>query len=314
MIDVVCTGILVADVIVKPVDTIPDKGLLKRVDSIELFSGGNAMTSALNISKMGLKSAIVGKIGNDYFGNVLTDILKKNNVNCESLAVSQTAQTSSSVALSSEDGERTFLHCVGANGEFSVSDINFDVIEKAKAVFVTGSFLMDTFDGKETMEFLKKCNEMGKMTALDVCWDSLGRWGTLLEMSYPYIDVFMPSIDEAKMLSDKEDYEEMCLDFMNKGVKSVVLKIGKTGCYVKETKDKKGVLIPALKNVSCVDTTGAGDSFCSGWLTAYLKTNDFLFSAEFANAVGARCVMAKGATTGIISYEETLKFLEEHKC
>ena len=77
MFDVACVGILVADVIVKPVCEMPKKGILSPVDSIELFSGGNAMTASINLRKMGLSSAIVGMVGNDMFGEFLKSCLKR---------------------------------------------------------------------------------------------------------------------------------------------------------------------------------------------------------------------------------------------
>ncbi len=313
MIDIACVGILVADVITKPVDELPDKGLLGLVDSIGLFSGGNAMTASINIKKLGLKSAVVGKIGNDPFGDFLENCLKKAEVNTDSLSRDDNAQTSTSVALSSSDGERTFLHCVGANGTFCIDDVNWKVIEDAKIVFVTGAYLLNTFDGAQTVEFLKKCKEMGKTTALDVCWDSKGRWGKLLNDAMPYIDIFMPSIDEAKMIAEKEDVDEIADDFFDKGVSKVVIKLGSVGCYIRESKDGEAKVLPSYKNIKVVDTTGAGDSFCSGFLSALARGKSFEECAAFANAVGAHCCMAKGATTGIKSYEEILKFMEENK-
>ena len=68
---VACVGILVADVMTKPVDEVPEKGLLSQVDAIELYSGGNAMTAAVNMRKMGVESYIVGKVGEDMFGTFL---------------------------------------------------------------------------------------------------------------------------------------------------------------------------------------------------------------------------------------------------
>ena len=311
MIDVACVGILVADVITKPVDEIPEKGLLGLVDSIELFSGGNAMTAAINIKKIGLNSAVIGKIGNDPFGDFLEGCLDKSGVDTRGISRDEKVQTSTSVALSSSDGERTFLHCVGANGTFSVDDVNWDVVDESKIVFVTGTYLLNTFDGKQTVEFLKKCKEKGKTTALDVCWDSKGKWGELLNDAMPYIDIFMPSIDEAKMIAGKEEPEEMADVFFQRGVKKVVIKLGKDGCYVRESKDSEGIVVPSYK-VKAVDTTGAGDSFCSGFLSAYAKGNSFLECAQFANATGAHNVMAKGATTGIKSYEEIVEFMKNN--
>jgi sugar/nucleoside kinase (ribokinase family) len=318
MIDVICVGILVADILVKPVSGVPDKGLLGLVDSIELFSGGNAMTAALNLSKMGFKSAVAGKIGGDFFGTYLKSLLVENGVNIESLSEDENIQTSASAALSSADGERTFLHCIGANGEFSLSDIDWEVVERSKTVFVTGTFLLDSFDGVPTLKFLKKCKEMGKTTVLDVCWDSRNRWGGVLEVSYPYIDIFLPSISEAEMLSGYPDAAQAADYFIERGVGKVVIKLGKDGAYAKEA-GRPGKFFSACGNVKVVDTTGAGDSFCSGFLAAYSKGESFFDCVRFANAAGTMCVMSKGAAGWGRPYCEILEFgkkflMEEQGC
>jgi sugar/nucleoside kinase (ribokinase family) len=312
MIDVMCAGILVADILVKPVESVPGKGLLGLVDSIELFSGGNAMTAALNLSKMGFKSAVAGKIGGDFFGAYLKSLLVENGVNTESLAVDENIQTSASAALSSADGERTFLHCIGANGAFSLSDIDFKTVERSKIVFVTGTFLLDGFDGAPTTEFLKKCKETGKITASDVCWDSRGRWGAALEPSYPYIDIFLPSIAEAEMLSGYSDAGAAADYFIGKGVGKVIIKLGKDGAYAREA-GRGGRLLPACANVKAVDTTGAGDSFCSGFLAAYSMGESFFDCVRLANAAGAMCVMSKGAAGWGRPYGEMVHTLSHIK-
>ena len=132
MIDVACIGILVADIIAKPVDRIPNKGLLGLIDSITMHSGGCAMSAAVDMAKIGLKTAVLGKVGKDSFGEFLRNTLIENNVNVDGLAVGENMQTSASIVLSNSDGERTFLHCIGANGTFGENDINWEVIEKSK--------------------------------------------------------------------------------------------------------------------------------------------------------------------------------------
>ena len=211
-----------------------------------------------------------------------------------------------------ETGERSFLHCVGANAAFSVSNVDFSVIEECDLVFVTGTYLMDTFDGAETVEFLKRCKEMGKTTFLDVCWDAKGRWGEVLDSAMPYIDYFMPSIDEAVNIAKCDDLEGMADTFMSKGVKNVVIKTGKTGSYMRLSDWKTGKTYPSLHGVTAVDTTGAGDSFCSGFLSAFARDLEPEECIRIANTTGAMCVTAKGATTGIRSYEETLEFMKAH--
>lgn len=310
---VACVGILVADVIVDPVSSTPKHGEGMSVNSITLHNGGNAMTASINLSKLGVESYIVGKVGTDMFGDYLKGCLDRQNVDVSGLKSDPTVQTSASVLLIDPTGERSYFHCVGANGTFSIDDIDMSVIEKSDLVFVTGSFLLSTFDGVQTMEFLKKCKEMGKTTFLDVCWDSSDRWGEVINMAMPYIDVFMPSVDEAALISQKEDPEEMADVFFKNGVGSVVIKLGSKGCYIRERKDSKSVIIPSYKVDNVADTTGAGDSFCSGFLASYARDVDFEECARFANATGAFCVMEKGATSGIKSYDEILDFVNKRK-
>ena len=313
MFDIACIGILVADVLVKPVDALPHKGLLELVESIELFSGGNAMTAAINLKKLGFEPAVIGKVGRDPFGDFLTGLLDKNGINSAGVAVDGHVQTSASVALSNADGERTFLHCVGANGKFCIDDVDWDIIEKSRFVFVTGTYLLGDFDGEQTAEFLKKCKQMGKITALDVCWDSKGRWETLMADCYPYIDIFMPSIDEAVEISRLAEPEEIAGYFMASGVSCAVIKLGGRGCYLKENREVPGVAVAPYKVENVMDTTGAGDSFCSGFLAGLAMGKPLLECAKLGNAVGALCVGAKGATSGTKNMADTLAFMEECK-
>ncbi|MBE7031664.1 MAG: carbohydrate kinase family protein [Ruminococcaceae bacterium] len=310
---VACVGILVADVIVEPVANYPEKGVLEIVNSITMHNGGNAMTAAINLRKLGVESSMVGMVGNDMFGIFLKNKLQEACVDIKGLKTSTNAQTSASVLMLDEKGERSFFHCRGTNAVFCEKDIDYSVIEECDAVFVTGTFLMDKFDGKETMVFLQKCKQMGKTTFLDVCWDATGRWGELLDMSMPYIDYLMPSIDEAVCIAQKDTPEEIADVFVSKGAKNVIIKLGSKGSYLRKEGEKKGRIFPPYYVENPVDTTGAGDSFCSGFLAAFARELSPEDCTVFGNATGSHCVTAKGATTGIKTYEETLEFINSRK-
>lgn len=311
MFDVACVGILVADVIAKPVDKIPGAGLLERISSIQTYSGGCAMNAGIDMAKIGIDVAVLGKVGDDSFGRFLRDELSKFDLNDEGVVTDYENQTSASVVLSSSSGERSFLHTVGANKTFCYDDINWDVIEKSKIVFVAGTMLMDKFDGEDCARFLKRCKEMGKTTVLDTAWDSTGRWMSVLEASMPYIDVFLPSIDEAIELSGETEPTKIADKFFSMGVKSCAIKLGSEGCYLRETVDSEEIRIPRF-TVKAVDTTGAGDSFCAGFLSGMVKGLSFKECGILANAVGAHCVMAMGASTGIVSYDKLCQFIKEN--
>ena len=96
---VACLGILVADVIVEPVNKYPDKGVLEKVNSITVHNGGNAMTASVNLKKLGVESSIVGMVGNDMFGDFLNKKLTESMVDTRGLKVSNTTQTSASVLM-----------------------------------------------------------------------------------------------------------------------------------------------------------------------------------------------------------------------
>lgn len=304
-------GILVADVIVQTVTKYPEKGVLTPVASITVCNGGNAMTAAINLKTLGVESYMIGMIGDDMFGKYLKSRLEESNVNTDGLMVSDSVQTSASSLMIDEAGERSFFHCVGTNAVFSENDIDYSVIDKCDAVFVTGTFLMDSFDGEGTMKFLKKCKEMGKTTFLDVCWDAKGKWGEILNMSMPYIDYLMPSIDEAVCIAGETDPDKIADVFASNGATNIIIKLGSKGSYLRMKGESKGTIYPPYYVENPVDTIGAGDSFCSGFLAAFARDYDTKKCMKIANATGAHCVMAKGATAGIKSFEETEKFMIE---
>ena len=215
--------------------------------------------------------------------------------------------------LAVDIGASSGRHILGSyeNGKIELEEVHrfFNGMDN-----VDGTLCWDTerlFN--EILTGMKKCKEMGKVTVLDTAWDSKGRWMQVLAPCMPYIDVFMPSIDEAIELAGGETDPVKIADFFfSMGVGKVVIKLGSKGCYLREEKDAEGVIIPCYK-VQAVDTTGAGDSFCAGFLTGMAKGLSFADCGKFANAVGAHCVQAMGASTGIRSYAEIQAFIEERE-
>jgi len=312
MIDIACVGVIVADAIAKPVRIIPSKGKLELVDTLSLYTGGCAASAAIDMAKIGINAAIIGKIGNDGFGNFMKNAFVENNVITDGLIINNSGSTSASLVIVTEDGERSFIHCQGENATLIESDIDYSIVEEAKLVFVAGIMLMAKFDGDECAKFLRKCKEKGKITALDTAWDSTGRWMKVMTSSLPYLDYFLPSFEEAAELSGKTDPEEMADVFLAYGPKIVVIKLGKEGCFIK-TQDGEKYNIPTYDRIKAVDTTGAGDSFCAGFLTATVRGKSLFDCGKFGNAVGTHCVMAKGASTGIKSEAEILKFMDDYE-
>ena len=306
MADITCLGILVADLVGKPVDEYPDRGKLVLIDQLELHSGGCAANTGVSLAKIGVDTAIIGKVGTDGLGDFMVGVLEKNGLDARGVVRDPKVGTSGTMVMVHSDGERSFIHYIGANASLTEADVDFDQVKKSKILHVAGSFLMPGFDGQPTANVLKKAQEMGIITTLDTAWDGKGRWMSVLKPCLQYIDYAVPSIEEARMVTGKHDPADVARVLMDNGVKTVALKMGEDGCYIKSADEE--IRIPIYK-VDAIDALGAGDAFAAGFLTGILYGWSLEETGRFATAVGASCVMALGATTGIKTQEETKAFM-----
>jgi sugar/nucleoside kinase (ribokinase family) len=303
MTEVVCLGILVADVVGKPIDSFPRKGTLASVDRIELHVGGCAANTALALARLGVPTSIIGKIGDDGFGRFIRNTLEEAGVYTHGLSCdSQSASSATMVAVDS-DGERTFLHYPGANAAFRYGDIDWNVVAGAKIVHVAGPFLMPDFMGEECAQACKCAQEMGKITTLDTVWDFTGRWMDVLKPTLPFLDYVLPSLEEAKQITGCDDPREIARVLLDCGVKAVGVKLGEAGCYFRTAGGDEFDM--AALAVDATDLLGAGDAWSAGLLCALTRGWSLKRAARFANAVGASAVTALGATTGVKSFAST---------
>ncbi|MFW6438018.1 MAG: carbohydrate kinase family protein [Armatimonadota bacterium] len=310
MSQVVCAGIVVADVWGRPIDDQPDHGRLMLVDEMGMSIGGCAANTGIGLAKMDVDTAIIGKVADDGFGSFVREAMAAEGVDTSGIAVTDEASTSATMIMIDGEGERTFIHCIGANATMKPSDIDMDLVANAEIFHFAGALVMPGFDGEPAASVMKAAQEAGTTTALDVVWDDTGRWMELLEPVLPYTDIFLPSFPEAVEITGKDNPEEAAEVLMDHGVKVVGLKMGEEGSYVR-TADRE-IRVPAFC-VDAIDGTGSGDAFVAGFLLGTLAGWDLEDVAHMANAVGAMCVTAPGATTGLRGFDETIDFLVEQE-
>ncbi|HZT40692.1 MAG TPA: carbohydrate kinase family protein [Chthonomonadaceae bacterium] len=307
--EVTCVGIVVADVVGKPIDELPERGKLALVERMELHSGGCAANTGIGLAKLGVETAIIGKVGTDGFGDFLVCRFESFGIDAGGVARDPEAATSATMVLVHGDGERSFLHYLGANATLRLEDIDFERVRRSKILHIAGALVMPALDGAPTAELLRRAKEAGITTAFDTVWDARGRWMELVAPSLPYVDYLLPNYEEARMLAGgREEPSDIARFLLDAGAKVVGLKLGERGCYVRAA-DGTEITVPALP-VTAVDALGAGDAYVAGFLAGVVRGWDLEQCARFANATGACCVTALGATTGIQSFEETLAFLQ----
>lgn len=223
------------------------------------------------------------------------------------LKINSKSTTSTSVVLVGSHGERRFLFAPGVLDTFEEKDVDFALIRKARILFIAGALLFPRFDGKPMASLLRRARERGVFTALDSAWDATGRWRKLIDPCLPHLDLFVPSKDEAAAITGRDKVADMAAELIGRGARLVVIKMGARGCYLKNREGETQV-VPGFR-VPVVDTTGAGDSFAAGFLTGIIQGWDLDQCGQFANAVGAHCVMALGATAGVKPMRDIIAFM-----
>ena len=314
---ILCLGIMVADVVGRPLRTIPDPGRLALVDEMSLHTGGCAINAATALASLGLPVEVIGKIGMDSFGDFLLDALAERGIGSKGVKRDTSVGTSATMVMVAPDGERRFVHYIGANARLMLEDIDFQMVAEASILHIGGSLVMPGIDGEPTADLLRNARALGVTTFLDTVWDDTGRWMELIGPCLPYIDFFVPSLPEAQAITGLENPADVGRALLNQGVGTVrAYKMGADGCMVMTDKGQV-IRLPAFQ-VDVVDATGAGDAFAAGFIAGEWQGWPLEKTVRFANAVGALCVTGLGATGGVCSLDETLEFmhnapLREHK-
>ena len=166
-LDVISAGIVIADCVARPVERLPPSGQLALIDSIGLYLGGSAANTAATLSKLGLRCAVVGRVGQDGFGDFLEKAIQS--AGCDTRFLRRAgAATSATVVHVDAEGERTFLHAVGANANLKAADVPLDSLaaEGARALHVAGYYVLPELE-PELPALLDRASRLGLLTSLE---------------------------------------------------------------------------------------------------------------------------------------------------
>ncbi|HEY3936076.1 MAG TPA: carbohydrate kinase family protein [Bryobacteraceae bacterium] len=294
---VLCSGSIIYDILVRPVDRMA-WGTTKFVDSIEYHIGGNAANTSRALAILGVSTRLLGFVGRDQQGDLVVEGLRRAGVDTAAIYRGDLA-TATTVVLVNEAGDRQFLHRLGISQTAFASPVRFDapLIEGAAHYHLASLFLLPRLR-VHAPSMLAKARSVGLRTSLDTNWDAEGRWILDLQPCLPYLDFLFMNEDEARMLTGSSDPSVAAGVVRAGGVRTTVIKLGRRGCAIYT--DDREIVCPAFE-VNVKDTTGAGDCFVAGFLSALLRNEDLATAGRFANAVGALSVQKIGAVTGVLS-------------
>jgi sugar/nucleoside kinase (ribokinase family) len=288
-----------------PMDMVQRDVVLVR--SVDYLCGGDAVNEAIVLSRLGRKVIVAGKAGSDAIGNMICAQLKSNKVDTSALIPGKSCGSGVCVVMVRPDGSRNFLSYRGGTEDYGPDDFDEKLLDRVRAVSIGSMFALKKLDGTGVENILRGARERGVRTFADMKSDTYDIGYKGIRNVMPYLDYFLPSIDEAAYLSGEKDPQKMADCFLADGAENVVIKLGADGVYIQGKKEPKGIYLPTYE-ASVIDTTGAGDNFVAGFICAVLDDMKFHECADFANAVASISVGSLGAHGGVKSREQVDSF------
>jgi sugar/nucleoside kinase (ribokinase family) len=307
--DVLCAGIIVADHISSPISHLPAPGELVLADQLLLTIGGCAANVAIDLAKLGVSAAVVGRVGEDVFGRVVADMLRQRHVDVSALQISPDVETSQTLIINVVGQDRRFIHTFGANSAFRAGDIPLPRVANCRVLYLGGYLLMGGVQADELVPVFAAARQAGAKTVLDVVTPGRADYLPRLEKILPYVDVFLPNDLEAELILGEKDPLRQAERFQQLGARTVIITMGDRGSFLVGP----GVRLRAESyRVPFVDGTGGGDAFAAGYIDGLLRGQDEAECLRIGSAVGASCVRAVGTTTGVFTRPELEAFLRHN--
>jgi sugar/nucleoside kinase (ribokinase family) len=306
--DVLCAGIVVADHVSSPISHLPAPGELVLAEQLLLTIGGCAANVAVDLGKLGVQAAVVGRVGGDVFGRVVSDMLRDRRIDVTLMQVTRDMDTSQTMIVNVVGQDRRFIHTFGANADFRAADIPLDRVAKCRVLYLGGYLLMEAMLQEDLIPIFAAARRAGAKTVLDVVTPGPGNYLPRLDKLLPHVDVFLPNNHEAQLITGESDPLEQAELFHRLGAGTAVITLGDAGAVLVN----KGVrLRSGTYKVPFVDGSGGGDAFAAGYILGLLQGLDPEGCLRNGSAVGASCVRAIGTTTGVFTRGECDAFMRE---
>ncbi len=326
-------------------------GTLVNMGGMSFGTGGAVSNTGIAMKIFGCRVAFMAKVGDDPLARITREVIGRHG-STEGLAVSPASDSSYTVILAPPNIDRIFLHCPGANDQFTAADLNPAVLERARLFHFGYPTLMRSMfadGGQELTRILRQAKSVGLTVSLDTSLPDptspAGRadWRSIYRQALPYVDMFLPSIEETfctlhpeeylrrkeqaggQELIDQvrpEEFTRFAEEYLELGCRMAVIKAGHNGWYVRTgsreriaglgraaPKDPgawadRELWCPAFVVENIASAAGAGDCSIAGFLTGLLKGRTLEECLRLANAAGALNLRAIDTVSGLPGWEE----------
>jgi len=308
---ILCFGDMVVDIFSSPLARLPEPGELVLCDKITVFPGGNALNTAIALSRLGENVAVAGSIGDDDLGRLLLDQMQTQGLDVRGVRREPEGRTAATFILRAEGQDRRFIHSLGVAGTFTGDHFSAELIPDNGIMLVGGYLKLGAWDDKVLADLMSHARQRNCKVVLNICiaQDSgvdPARCLSLLE----HVDVFVPNEDEARVLTGEITPELQAKALLGAGAQIVVITRGQQGLFAN---DGKCTIEMGIFHVPVLDPSGCGDCFTAGLIAGLRREWDLVRVLEFASAVGAIGATTLGCTDGVPSFAEVERFIKENK-
>lgn len=304
--DVVAVGEANVDLILLG-DVEPSFGQVEKLlGDARLCVGGSTAIFACGAGRLGLRTAMIAKVGSDVLGRFMIDSLRERGVDTTGVVVDPEIRTGVSVILN-RGVDRAILTYPGTIPALRFAEVDPGIVHAARHLHVGSYFLLDSLR-PEIPRLCREARESGMTVSLDTNYDPAGTWGGGMADVLRHLDVFLPNAAEALAITGERTVER-AISILAKDVPLVGVKLGARGAMARH--GSSPLVAMAAPPVGVVDTVGAGDSFDAGFLFGFLQGWEPRKCLALGVACGSLATRSAGGTDAQPDLTEALRFVRE---
>jgi fructokinase len=283
--------------------------------AFEMNPGGAPPNCLAALQALGARTAFIGMVGNDQFGDFLGGVMEGIGVDISGLSRTSEAPTTLAFVHLTDTGERSFsfVRKPGADILLQMKDVDFTIIDRTRIFHFGTLSLTDPPARDTTLYCLDYARSLGKTISYDPnyrppLWESEAEAVKWMRKGLEYADIIKLSEEELALITDTEDIPRGAALLAAKGIETVFVTMGEKGAYYL---DRTGSgYVPGFA-VKAVDTTGCGDAFTGAALYMLLyEQKPIAEVVRFANAAGALCATKKGGIPAMPDKDAIIKLIE----
>lgn len=290
-------GKLNIDLLYSGMPRIPNEGEEIYSKDFKICLGGGLPATMINCSRLGVPAKIGTLLGDDMFSDFARNELNKSGTRYEAFESTGYPLNVTSAIITSTD--RTFVSYGGVETySDEMLEKIYNSLKGAKVVAMQ----------EKLLPVYQKLKADGTILVLDTGYSedmSFQKHRDLIEIA----DYYTPNIDETEKLTGTKDYKE-ALKMLGEYFSKPIVKLGRDGCA---GYDGDYFVIPEIPEFKCVDATGAGDAFLSGFIYGLYSDFDFKKCILAGNITGGKCVTGIGCLTEYISKEQIEEYMSKYQ-